>query len=120
MLELYDYEADPAETKNLAAEQPAIVAQLRAILAKQPEAKPQVGATKKAAAKQGAAKPRQDRAAMFAKRDKNGDGRLSREEFLANQPDPDQAPKRFIAFDTDKDGFLSKEEFVTMGGKAKM
>ncbi len=119
VLELYDYEADPAETKNLAAEQPAIVAQLRAILAQQPEAKPQVGAGKKASAKAAAAKPRQDRAAMFARRDKNGDGRLSREEFLANQPDPDQAPKRFVAFDTDKDGFLSKDEFITMGGKAK-
>jgi len=41
VLELYDYEADPAETKNLAGEKPEIVAQLRAILARQPEAKPQ-------------------------------------------------------------------------------
>ena len=119
VLELYDYEADAAETKNLAAEQPSIVARLRAVLAQQPEAKPQVGAAKKASAKPGAARPRQDRAAMFARRDKNGDGRLSREEFLANQPDPDEAPKRFVAFDTDKDGFLSKDEFITMGGKAK-
>ena len=38
--ELYDYEADPLETKNLAAEQPDVVKQLRAILAKYPEAKP--------------------------------------------------------------------------------
>ncbi len=45
-LELYDYQADPAETKNLAAEQPGVVAELRAILAKQPEAKPQVAAAK--------------------------------------------------------------------------
>jgi iduronate 2-sulfatase len=119
VLELYDYEADPAETRNLAAEQPAIVAQLRAILAQQSEAKPQVGAGKKAGAKPAAARRRQDRAAMFARRDKNGDGRLSREEFLANQPDPDEAPKRFVAFDTDKDGFLGKDEFITMGGKAK-
>lgn len=37
-LELYDYEADPLETKNLAAEQPDVVKQLRAILAKHPEA----------------------------------------------------------------------------------
>ena len=44
---------------------------------------------------------------------------MSREEFLANQPDPAEAPKRFTAFDADKDGFLSKEEFITMGGKAK-
>ena len=43
---------------------------------------------------------------MFAKRDKDGDGQLTREEFLAGQPDPDEAPKRFPLFDTDKDGFL--------------
>ena len=41
ILELYDYVADPEETKNLADEQPEIVARLRAILNRQPEAKPQ-------------------------------------------------------------------------------
>jgi len=114
-LELYDYETDLAETRNIAAEQPAVVAQLLAILAQQPDAKPQVSPDKKAGAKPAAAKPRKDRAAMFARRDKNGDGRLSREEFLANQPNPNNAPKRFVAFDTDKDGFLSKDEFIMMG-----
>jgi iduronate 2-sulfatase len=39
-IELYDYVADPRETKNLAAEQPEAVKQLRAILNKHPEAKP--------------------------------------------------------------------------------
>jgi iduronate 2-sulfatase len=38
VLELYDYQADPAETKNLAAEQPEVVARLRAALAAHPEA----------------------------------------------------------------------------------
>jgi iduronate 2-sulfatase len=42
VIELYDYEADPGETKNLAAEQPELVAKLRALLATQPEARPQV------------------------------------------------------------------------------
>jgi iduronate 2-sulfatase len=42
ILELYDYEADPAETKNLAHQQPEVVAALRAILANQPEARPQL------------------------------------------------------------------------------
>jgi iduronate 2-sulfatase len=42
VLELYDYQADPDETRNLADDKKQIVAQLRAILAKQPEAKPQV------------------------------------------------------------------------------
>jgi len=41
-LELYDYDADPLETKNLAAEKPEIVAKLRAILSEKfAEAKPQ-------------------------------------------------------------------------------
>jgi iduronate 2-sulfatase len=38
--ELYDYQADPQETRNLAREQPEVVARLRAILARHPEAKP--------------------------------------------------------------------------------
>lgn len=40
--ELYDYETDPDETKNMAAEKPETVSALRALLAKQPEAKPQL------------------------------------------------------------------------------
>lgn len=40
-LELYDYRDDPDEAKNLANERPKVVARLRAILAKQPEAKSQ-------------------------------------------------------------------------------
>lgn len=41
-LELYDYDQDPLETRNLAASTPSVVAELRAILAKHPEARPQV------------------------------------------------------------------------------
>lgn len=37
-LELYDYQADPAETENLAKKKPAVVKELRAILARHPEA----------------------------------------------------------------------------------
>ena len=119
VLELYDYEADPDETKNLAPDQPEVVAKLRAILSKQPEAKPQLKANKKESAKPASNKPKQDRGAMFAKRDKDGDGKLTREEFLTGQPDPEEAPKRFILFDVDKDGVLSREEFVSGGKRAK-
>lgn len=45
--ELYDYEADPGERRNLAAEQPEVLAQLRAILARHPEARPPLAATPK-------------------------------------------------------------------------
>jgi iduronate 2-sulfatase len=41
-LELYDYEADPLETKNLAAEKHDLAAKLRAVLSERyPEARPQ-------------------------------------------------------------------------------
>jgi iduronate 2-sulfatase len=43
-LELYDYVADPLERKNLAGEQPEVVARLRRLLDGQPEAKPQLRA----------------------------------------------------------------------------
>lgn len=46
-LELYDYQGDPLETKNLAASNPTVVVELRAILAKHPEAKTQVKAAAK-------------------------------------------------------------------------
>jgi iduronate 2-sulfatase len=42
--ELYDYAADPAERRNLAAAQPEVVARLRAILARHPEARPSLAA----------------------------------------------------------------------------
>jgi len=42
ILELYDYQTDPAETKNLAAEQPEVITTLRQLLATHPEAKPQI------------------------------------------------------------------------------
>lgn len=113
IFELYDYQADPLETKNLASEQPAIVAELRALLAKHPEAKPQI--QNKPAAKK--AEPAKDRGAMFDSRDKDKDGQLTKEEFLANQPDPDEAPKRFPKFDTDVSGALSREEFIKGGKK---
>jgi iduronate 2-sulfatase len=115
ILELYDYKDDPDETKNVASDKPTVVAELRAMLAKLPEAKPQF----RAPATNNAAPPKQDRVALFERKDTNHDGILTREEFLANQPDPDKAPARFTLFDTNKDGVLSRDEFITMGGQNK-
>lgn len=118
VFELYDYEADPAETKNLAAEQPEVVAQLRAMLDKHPEAKPQIRRDANAA-KAATTKRSLDRDELFTKRDKDTDGKLTRDEFLTGQPDPDAAPKRFITFDLNKDGVLSRAEFVSSGKRAE-
>lgn len=122
--ELYDYQADPAETRNLAATEPGILRHMQGLLASHPEPRPQLGkeltqpvAGNKPSAK-AATKKKADRATLFTRRDKDADGKLSREEFLANQPDPDQAPARFDRFDLDQDGVLSRNEFIGMGRPA--
>ena len=112
--ELYDYETDPLETKNLAKDKPEVLAELRGILAKQPEAKPQVSSRPEPKQK-APKKPKVDRNVAFDKRDTNKDGQLTKEEFLLNQPDPDEAPKRFPVFDKDGNGTLSREEYVKSG-----
>jgi iduronate 2-sulfatase len=116
--ELYDYETDPLETENVAGQQPEVLANLKEILAAHPEAKRQIKGTPIAASKPASAKgrgPSQDRAAMFRKRDKDGDRKLTMDEFLVSQPDPDEAPKRFPRFDKNGDGVLSEKEFVSSG-----
>ena len=109
--ELYDEQNDPAETRNVAGktENKAIIEALSKHLPRPIETKQ--------AAKASAAKPALDRAALFAKKDANQDGKLSREEFMANQSDPDAAKSRFEAWDADKDGALSREEFIGAGRK---
>ena len=120
ILELYDYTTDPNETRNLAKDQPETVARLRAVLAKQPEARPQVRVAHQANPRPqpNADQPARDRTAMFAGRDKNHDGKLDRAEFMTGQPDPEAAPKRFVQFDGNGDGLLSRDEFVH-GGRSR-
>lgn len=108
-IELYDYTTDPEEKKNLATSQPEIVAKLREKLSAYPEAKHQFDITEVKAP------TGQNREALFKGRDKDNDGKLTREEFLANQKDAEQAKKRLIRFDKDKDGTLTREEFVNAG-----
>ena len=79
---------------------------MRELLAKQPEARPQV---------QGKPAQGNDRATLFTRRDQNKDGKLTREEFLANQSDAEQARDRFQRFDVNKDGVLSRDEFIHQG-----
>jgi iduronate 2-sulfatase len=110
--ELYDYESDPGETRNMAAAQPELVRKLQKLITAQGEAKPQIG-------KSNSNGPKTERTALFEQKDKNHDGKLTREEFLAGQPDPAEAPKRFDKFDSNHDGLLTREEFVNLGNAIK-
>lgn len=114
--ELYDYAEDPLESANLAAERPDTLRALQQLLAGHPEAQPQVKAAAEKAGQNVGAGGKQDRGVMFERRDRNGDGSLSREEFLEGQSDPEKAPGRFLKFDVNGDGVLSRTEFVTSGG----
>ena len=68
----------------------------------------------------GADKPKPDFEKMFSKKDADGDGKVSKEEFLKGAKDAEKAEKAFGRLDKDKDGSLNKEEFVKRGpGKKK-
>ena len=58
---------------------------------------------------------------VFKKRDKDGDGKLSLEEFLGKRKDEDKvkAEKVFKRKDKDSDGFLTLEEFKAKPKKKK-
>jgi iduronate 2-sulfatase len=113
--ELYDEQNDPAESKNLADANPEVVTRLRQFLPPLPA----FDRAKRVAGSENKVKPAQDRGALFDKKDKNHDGKLTFDEFMANQPDPEAATKRFEQWDVGEKGFLTREEFINMGKRAK-
>jgi iduronate 2-sulfatase len=120
--ELYDYQVDPLETKNLAPERPELVAQLRKFLDTHPQARPPVKdslASGKAMAGTLDGSKAAEREALFTKKDANADGYLTYQEFMEGQKDPEQAKGRFGKFDVDRDNKLSRSEFVTSGKPTK-
>jgi len=62
------------------------------------------------------AKEKPDPQAAFAKKDKNSDGFLSKEEFVGKAKDPAKGEASFAKKDKNSDGEISLEEFA---GKAK-
>ncbi|MEI6175766.1 MAG: EF-hand domain-containing protein [Verrucomicrobiota bacterium] len=56
---------------------------------------------------------------IFKKRDKDGDGMITKDEFLAKKKNPTKAEKRFAKIDTNADGKVSLEEFKAKKNKAE-
>lgn len=58
-------------------------------------------------------KPKADAATRFNAMDKNKDGKVSKDEFMANKKGEwvAQGEKAFVGKDKDNDGFLTLEEF---------
>ena len=51
--------------------------------------------------------------------DTNGDGKISKEEFVKGAKDAAKAEAAFTAKDKDKDGSLTLDEYKAAGGKKK-
>ena len=118
-IELYDYQTDPLESKNIGADHPDIVAAMRSELAKQAPPKAQWSARSKANVPEGSPKKGKsangkpfDREAAFKKRDTNKDGFLTLAEFISDQKDVATYEARFPKFDKNNDGKLSADEYV--------
>ena len=122
--EFYDLEKDPAELNNLSG-QPEVAEAERALrleMAKKMIADfdylplPAIPGDDKPATKgkgKGKAKAEAsvDRAELFKKLDKDGDGKLSRAEFSVSRA-PADAAEWFARRDADGDGFISRAEFL--------
>ena len=59
--------------------------------------------------------PLSAREKLFPQRDRNKDGKISKQEFMAVQKDQADGGKRFTKFDKNKDGMLDRGEFINMG-----
>ena len=58
-----------------------------------------------------------ERAAKFDRLDTEKHGKLSLEEYKSRQSDPEAAEKRFKKFDVDRDGFVTRDEYIQNGAK---
>ncbi len=117
--ELYDEQNDPTETVSLAdkPEHNALIESLAKNL-------PPVGSSAIEGGKKGKGKPApaaKSKPSDDEPRDVRydrlypGKAKLSLEDYLAKQSNAEEAKARFTKFDANRDGFVSREEFITNG-----
>jgi N-acetylgalactosamine-6-sulfatase len=116
-VELYDLINDRNQEMNLLDREMDRAKNMQAAIRKWSETLPNLAASLRVQhiRRQPAKKrngPQVDRNAVFDKKDLNGDGRLTLEEYLHRFPDQDEGRRRFPGFDKNGDGLLSREEFV--------
>lgn len=58
-----------------------------------------------------------ERARKFDRLDKERRGKVTRDEYMSRQSDPEGAAKRFDKYDVDRDGFVTREEYIYNGAK---
>jgi iduronate 2-sulfatase len=126
--ELYDEQNDPTETVSLAnkPEHKTLMESFAQFLPPvgsaaidntAPKSKKAKTADSKATATAPVLDKDLDRNVRFDKIDKEKVGKLSRAIYLASQSNAELASDRFEKWDSNKDGFLSRDEFVSMGKK---
>ena len=123
--QLFDIPKDAAEKHDVAAANPDVVKELTAKALAWAKTLPASPARDKFAKEGAQAKARKsapssqkktlDRPAIFSSWDQDKDGFLSKAEFIPHIADQADAPARFVRFDKDQDGRLSKAEFVAAG-----
>mgnify|MGYP003662999682 CR=1 FL=1 len=116
-MELYDVAKDVRQLNNVVDQHPQRVAEmLRQIEQWEstlPEPPPVTAAPQPAAKKPQSF----DRTAAFNRKDRNGDDALTLEEYLDRFPDPTEGRRRFPKFDKDGNGKLTREEFIGPSGR---
>ena len=114
-LELYDYQLDPLETKNLAAEQPETVAKLLALLAQHPEAIPQLKLAANPATEPNAKPAAKANAKPAAKANAKGASKTNAKpasKANAGKRPPQDRSAMFDRRDQNQDGKLTRDEFM--------
>ena len=124
-IELYDEKNDPTETVSLhdKPESKAIIAAFAKHLPPVGSSAPSGDAKGMGKGKTAAATPAKPAAPADEERGPRFDRlypaktKLTLDEYLAKQSDAAAAKERFEKFDANKDGVITREEFVTQGGK---